>query len=65
MTITIDIITITIIQITIIGKGGGGGVKGHVKEFPLPTHPSAGVFMYSCVLYSRQQCSMTINLITY
>ena len=60
-----DIITITIIQITIIGTGVGGVVKGHVKEFPLPTHPSAGVFKYSCVLYSRNHCSMAISLLTY
>ena len=40
-------------------------VKGHVKEFPLPTHPSVGVFKYSCVLYSRNHCSMTISLLTY
>ena len=43
----------------------GGVVKGHVKEFPLPTHPSAGVFKYSCVLYSRNHCSMAISLLTY
>ena len=42
-----------------LGGGGGGVVKGHVKELPLPTHPSAGVFKYSCVLYSRNHCSMT------